>query len=146
MKRSLLAGSVVSMLLLLTPGMLWADDVVMIVNEAVPVVALSREEVKTIFLGKKTTWEDGQKIVFVVQDKNQTSDTFLKTYVRKNPYHYTTYWKKQVFTGKGRAPLSFATDAEIVAFVSSTPGAIGYVAADAHVEGAKIVAVEEGRR
>jgi len=35
-------------------------------------------------MGNKTTWDNGDKIVFVVQDRPETTDTFLKTYVIKS--------------------------------------------------------------
>jgi ABC-type phosphate transport system substrate-binding protein len=47
-----------------------------------------------------------------------------------------------VFTGKGSMPKSFASDAEVVKYVSTTKGAIGYVSAAADVASAKKIAVK----
>jgi hypothetical protein len=47
-----------------------------------------------------------------------------------------------VFTGKGIPPKSFDTEAELVDFVKTTPGAVGYVSPRTDVTGVKILAVD----
>jgi ABC-type phosphate transport system substrate-binding protein len=37
------------------------------------------------------------------------------------------YWTEQIFTGQGIPPKEVENDAKVKAFVSSTPGAVGYV-------------------
>ena len=126
----------------LAPALSLAGDVVIITNESVPVSTLGAKDVKQIFLGNKTVWDNGDKIVFVVQDRTDASDTFLKTYVQKSSSQYNNYWKKQVFTGKGKAPKSFSSDQELVQFVSETAGAIGYVSSGAETGNVKTIAVQ----
>jgi ABC-type phosphate transport system substrate-binding protein len=126
---------------LLAPVHAIADEVVFVSNRDVPVASLGKEDIKKIFLGKKLNWEDGGKVVFVVQDRTDASDTFLKTFVRKNAYDYDLFWKKQVFTGKGQAPQAFSSDEGLIRFVAKTPGAIGYVSSGADVSDVKIIPV-----
>jgi len=124
------SGSITALILfiaLLAPALSLASDVVIIANKNVPVSTLASNDIKQIFLGRKTTWDNGVKIIFVVQDRTDASDSFLKTYIMKNAYQYDIFWKKQVFTGKGKAPISFSSDQELVQFVSETPNSIGYV-------------------
>lgn len=128
---------------LLMPVLSHASEVVIITNQDVPVTHLDREEIKEIFMGKKISWENGDKIVFVVQQKTDASDWFLKTYVRKNAYDYNVFWKKQVFTGKGQAPQSFSSQEDLARFVARTPGAIGYVSLDTDMDSVKIIPVQE---
>jgi ABC-type phosphate transport system substrate-binding protein len=128
-------------MVLLSPILSLAGEVVVIVNGNVPASNLSSDDVKQIFLGNKTTWSNGDKIIFVVQDRTDAGDAFLKTYVRKSASQYDNYWKKQVFTGKGMAPLSFSSDQELVEFVAKTPGAIGYVSSGANTESTKTISV-----
>lgn len=118
-----------------------AGEVVIITNENVPVSTLAAADLKQIFLGNKTTWDNGDKITFVVQDGSDTSDTFLKTYVQKSASQYDNYWKKQVFTGKGKAPKSFSSEQELIQFVSQTPGSIGYVSSGADTGNTKSITV-----
>lgn len=127
---------------LLSPALSFADDAVVIANKNVPSSTLSSDDIKQIFLGNKTSWDNGDKIVFVVQDRTDTADAFLKAYIRKSASQYDNYWKKQVFTGKGKAPKSFSSDQELAEFVANTPGAIGYVSSGANANDTKTISVQ----
>ena len=126
---------------LLLPTLSMADDVFIVANKDVPANSLAANDVKQIFLGNKTSWDNGDKIVFVVQDRTDAGDAFLKAYVQKSVSQYENYWKKQVFTGKGKAPQSFESDQAVVEFVAQTPGAVGYVSSGADTRNVKTVAV-----
>jgi ABC-type phosphate transport system substrate-binding protein len=69
-------------------------------------------------------------------------EAFLKDYVGKSDSALETYYRSLVFTGKGSMPKAFATDAEVVAFVEKTKGAIGYVGAGTSTGGAKVLDVK----
>ena len=128
---------------LLSSNQLLAQEIVLISNTDTPVSTLSRDEIKRIFLGKQRTLRDGKvKISFAIQQKTEASRLFLKEYVQKNAYQYSIYWKKRVFAGKGKAPQSFTSDQEVVAFVSETPGAVGYVSMGTDIGDTKIVQVQ----
>ncbi len=126
---------------LLAPAQALADDVIIIANKSVPVSSLGADDIKQIFLGQKTTWNDGTKINFVVQDRTKASNAFLKTYLQKTATQYDKFWKIQVFTGKGRAPRSYSSSFELIQFVSQTPGAISYVSAGTNIGDLKVIAV-----
>ena len=61
------------------------------------------------------------------------------------PHHVVgrpmSFWQQQIFAGKDVPPDTKASDADVIAFVSATPGAIGYVSAGAAVAGVKVVKV-----
>ena len=69
-------------------------------------------------------------------------EAFLKDYVGKTDSALETYYRSLVFTGKGSMPKTFATDAEVVAFVEKTKGAIGYVATGTSTGAAKVLEVK----
>jgi ABC-type phosphate transport system substrate-binding protein len=127
---------------LFSPVISLAEGAVIIANKDVPASDLTSGDVKQIFLGSKTTWENGEKIVFVVQDRTEAGKYFLKTYVKKSASQYDNYWKKQVFTGKGKAPMSFSSDQELVEYVARTPGAVGYVSSTADTGNTKTISVQ----
>lgn len=138
MKRRLI---VLTLLMAMTPALCWAGDVVVIVNPSVPESTLSAKEIKDIYLGKKTSWGNGSKINFVVLN-GDTHDTFLSTFVKKTAAQFNTFWKKQVFTGKGSPPQAFDSNQAMIDFVSRTPGAIGYVSGSADVSNVKTITVQ----
>jgi hypothetical protein len=55
---------------------------------------------------------------------------FLKDYVRKTPFQFKNYWKKQVFTGKGRMPKAFKQIEDEINFIANTEGAISFALLD----------------
>ena len=144
MKTKILIGlffaAVMGMLLEL-PGAASAGGVVVIANKNVSASSLSIEEVKNIFLSKKTQWRDGSKIEFVALESGATQDDFLSSYLQKTSSQYDRYFRTLVFTGKGKAPRTFSTEAEVISYVSSTAGAIGYVSSETNTRSAKVITV-----
>lgn len=144
MKTKILIGfffaAVMGMLLEL-PGAASAGGVVVVANKDVSASSLSIDEVKNIFLSKKTQWRDGSKIEFVALKSGAAQDDFLRSYLQKTRSQYDKYFRTLVFTGKGKAPRTFSTEAEVVSYVSSTPGAIGYVSSETNTRSAKVITV-----
>ena len=52
------------------------------------------------------------------------------------------YWQQQIFSGKEVPPATKSSDDDMVAFVKSNPGAIGYVSGGASTAGVKVVEVK----
>jgi len=103
------------------------NNLVIIANNQVPVNSLSSEEIKNIFLGKKTQWDNGEKIKFVLFKKSELSKKFLKEYIKKTPSQYKRYWKGLCFTGKARTPKTFQTQKDIIEYISNNKNTIGYI-------------------
>ena len=99
---------------------------VIIANLNVGLESLDPEEIKNIFLGKKTKWEDGNPITFVLLSDQAVHETFLKKYIDFTPRQFSRYWRGLLFAGKGSCPKTLS-EAEVLQFVAQTEGAIGYV-------------------
>ncbi len=123
------------------PSFSAADDILLIGNRSVPESELSAREIKKIYLGKKSLWRNGMKVIFVMPAAKAMSKKFLKTYVRKNPDMYDKYWKKKMFTGSGNPPLVFEKEKELVKYVAATKGAVGYVSSGYYSDSVKILSV-----
>ncbi len=119
----------------------FAGDVVVIVNKDVPVTSIGGGDLKKIFVAKKTEWNNGSNIDFVTLSGGDTHKSFLRSYLSKSPSQFQRYFRTLVFTGKGTAPQAFATEGELVSYVSSTSGAIGYVSAGTSTGSAKVLNV-----
>ncbi len=98
-----------------------------IVNAEVKEAKLTKKDVASIFLGKKTTYSDKSKVVLATLKEGVPHTGFLKIYLSKTPSQFASYWKKLVFTGKAKQPKAFKTEKELVAYVGKTKGAIGYL-------------------
>lgn len=102
-----------------------AEDIVLIGHNRIE-GNFSQEDIQQIFLGKKTRWHDNTIITFVIFNQEDVYKSFLKEYVRKTYSQYLNYWKKQVFTGKGRMPKAFNTPEELMTFLATTEGAVSF--------------------
>ena len=129
-------------IIVLSVSAVLAEDILIICNKNVSQDALSRDELQQIFLGRKTRWSDDQNIRFAVMKSGDIHQDFLKKMLDKTSSQYEAFWKKLIFSGQGKAPVSFATSEEILAYVAATPGAISYVPPNVSQENVKVVTVK----
>jgi hypothetical protein len=73
------------------------------------------------------TAKAGNPIGFVILKEDTAYAAFLRAYVSKTITQYTNYWKKQVFTGKGRMPKMFENAAEMIEYIASHDGVISFL-------------------
>ncbi len=98
----------------------------MIIGHAGVPETLTHDEIKQIFLGRMTR-KNGNSLGFIILKDATVYAAFLKASVGKTIAQYTNYWKKQVFTGKGRMPKMFEYPADVQAYVAATEGAISFL-------------------
>jgi hypothetical protein len=113
-----------------------------IAHSSVKVLHVSPDEIKGVFLETKTSLADGSHVEPVLLKGGGVHDAFVKQYTGKTTAALGNYYRSLVFTGKGAMPKMFATDAEVVAYVKSTRGAIGYVGAGARTDGVNVLDVK----
>lgn len=106
-----------------------SDDIIVIANKNVPETMLTPGDVKSIFLGEKSQWSNGRKIFFVLLKDYEVHNKFLAEFINKSVTQYNNHWKKLVFIGRGRTPTFFNSADQIIDYVSSVEGAIGYIPA-----------------
>ena len=124
------------------PSFIYAEgEYVIICNASNPVSSISSVDVMNIFLGKKVSWDNGQKITFVTLNEGESHKQFLREKLKKNPQQFKNYWKKMLFTGKGVIPRSFPDDAGVIDFVSQNEAAIGYISKQASAQGIKTIQI-----
>lgn len=119
-----------------------AADVKIIANSSVNASEISADDLKKVFLGTKSSLGDGSKVEPVMEKGGPAHTQFLKEYIGKTDDALNTYYRSQVFTGKGSMPKVLASDAEVAAFVAKTKGAIGYISSSASAPGAKTLEVK----
>jgi hypothetical protein len=119
-----------------------AADIKVIANSSVGASSVSSDELKGVFLATKSSLSDGSHVEPVLLKGGAVHEAFLKDYVGKTDSALETYYRSLVFTGKGSMPKAFATDAEVVAYVEKTKGAIGYVGSATSTTSAKVLDVK----
>ena len=139
MKKSL---SALLLLLILAAVPAAAADFQLVANNSVPASSLTKSAVSAIFLKKTLKWEDGTPIVVADQnDKSPVRDAFTTFVHGKSVAAIKSFWQQQIFSGRDVPPVEQTTDAAILAFVRSTPGAVGYIGARTAASGVKIIEV-----
>jgi len=119
-----------------------AADFKVIANSSVGASSVSADELKGVFLATKSSLSDGSHVEPVLLKGGAAHEAFLKEYVGKSDSALETYYRSLVFTGKGSMPKALASDAEVVAYVEKTKGAVGYVSASASTGSAKVLEVK----
>lgn len=104
---------------------------------------LPSEVVARIFLKQSPKFPSGIAAKPVDLKKDSAVRARFSTEVVGRPVAAVeTYWQQQIFAGKEVPPAAKASDEEVLAFVRSTPGAIGYVSAGASTTGVKVIEVK----
>jgi len=118
------------------------DSVRVIANPNVAVSLLAAEDLKSVFLKTKTSLVDGSYVEPVLRKGGTVHEAFIRQFIGKTDFALETYYRSLVFTGRGRMPKTFDSEAEVVAYVTKTRGAIGYVSGDAALAGVKTLVVK----
>ncbi len=103
-------------------------DVVAIVSVKSSIVALSRNQVADLFLGKVSRYPNGETAVPIDQAEGSLMfDEFYEKIAGKSAAQVKAYWSKIIFTGRGKPPTAVANDIEVKKRIAENPNAIGYI-------------------
>ena len=108
-----------------TPSL--AAGVIVITHKNVNLDSLDTKTLRYIYLGKKIIWDAGGRIFPAVLEEGPAHQEFLRVFIHKTPAQFTTHWKRMSFAEKSMEIKIFATEKEMMDFVSSQEGAIGYI-------------------
>ena len=135
-------SAAVALLLLGSAAAARAQGFKIVVNSANPASKLSRQEVAALFLKKTDKWSSGAAAVPIdLAEGTPARDAFTRQVLGKSLASVRAYWNQMVFSGRSLPPTEKPSDADVVAYVRSTPGAVGYVKADTATPGVRVVSV-----
>lgn len=126
----------VALAALLLPAGIRAQSYQVVVNAANPVAEMTKDDVSNVFLKKSRKFPDGGEAVAVDQDASAAvRETFSKAVHGRSASAIESHWQQQIFSGKDVPPEKKGSDAEVLDFIRSNPGAIGYVSSGASLGG-----------
>ncbi|MBN2008487.1 substrate-binding domain-containing protein [candidate division KSB1 bacterium] len=132
------------MLLLIGFSCIASAQTVIIVHPENTLEKASRADISNIFLGKKTQWDGGGKIIAVDHKKDsKPGKAFLDVIVKMSENEYKNYWVEKMLSGEAEPPKNFSSDEDILKFVKANKGAIGYISAENVQEGVKVIPVDD---
>lgn len=101
--------------------------VVVVVGASSSVQALSADQAKHIYLGKTSTFPDGQEAIPIEQPEGAPARHLFHSKVTgKDPSQLNAYWSKLMFTGKGQPPRQIDPD-KVRGLLAANPNLIGYL-------------------
>jgi ABC-type phosphate transport system substrate-binding protein len=104
-----------------------------VVHPQVKGTQIARAALSSIFLKQAKKWGDGTAALPVDQSlRAQVRSAFSHETLGKSLLEVQVFWQRQIANGLTPPPVK-ASDDEVLAYVASTPGAIGYVSARARV-------------
>ncbi len=137
MKKIILAFTVLMMML---AGQTFAQSYKVIVNNSNSISSLSKKEVSLMFLKKKNKWDNGIAVSPVDMKVNSsTREAFTKEVHNKKVSAIRSYWQQAIFSGVATAPTEKGSDKEVIEYVKSNTGAIGYISSASASNGVKVV-------
>jgi len=132
-------------LALLTGAASAAQDLSLTVisNQKGAPAGLKQKELRSILMGERQRWRNGNKIIIALMKTN----TPVGKYTSEKVFEMTAdelkkYWLALVFQGKADAPVFFNSISELLTFVAENPGAIGIVDQTAPIASTQVVLVD----
>jgi ABC-type phosphate transport system substrate-binding protein len=124
------------------PDAAGASGFQVIVHPSNPVTHISYELLMQAFFKRTTRWNDGQTIRPVdLRADSPVRREFSNRVLKRSVMAVRSYWQQRIFSGRELPPPELDSDAAVLRFVQSSPGAIGYVSANTHLTGVKHIPV-----
>ena len=120
-------------------------DYKIVINRSNSMEMISNVKLSQVFLKKVTSWDNGETILPVdLMDGSPLRETFTLKVHKRSIKKIKSYWKRQVFTKKSVPPPQLMDETDVLAFVASDPGAIGYVSSSTPIRGyaVKVLVIE----
>lgn len=119
---------IIAILLLSVTAKAQEATLVVVGNATGVPVDIKLAELKSILMGEKQRWKNGNRIIIALMKTN----TLIGKNTSSRIYDMTgdqlnKYWLALVFQGKAQAPTFFNSTSDLESFVAQTPGAIGIV-------------------
>lgn len=115
-----------------------------IVNRSNPVENLSYSELRKIFLGERSRWPSGHRVIVTMVDSGYPErEAMLRDVYRMSESAYQDHFLKGTYTGDIPFPPKTLSSPEVLRrFVFNAPGAIGYLRASDVDGSVKVVSID----
>lgn len=113
----------------LAPAAPGSSGIAVIVAKDSPETAVDRRDLALIYRHKKRFWSDGTRVTPVnLPAAEAVRRAFSVAVLGRSPEELDDYWRERYFHGE-LPPFVAGSPEAVIRFVTSTPGAIGYVPA-----------------
>jgi ABC-type phosphate transport system substrate-binding protein len=117
-----------SLLFALSVTSVYAEDIVVVVNQKNSVSKLSRDEVVDIFLGRNRQLSSGiSALPLDLPSSSAERESFYSRLTGKSMSEINAYWARLIFSGRASPPAQVRSQEESMQMVIDNRSAIGYV-------------------
>ncbi len=142
MRRLPVAAAVAALALSIAAPAPAEEPFKVVANLEVSAESLSRAQLSDVFLKRATAFPGGGPAAPVdLAEDSKTFEAFSQAIHGKPGSLVRTFWKKVAATGRDSPPPVRHSDEEVLAFVRTTRGGIGYVSAATPTTGVKVIRV-----
>jgi ABC-type phosphate transport system substrate-binding protein len=105
-----------------------AQNVTIIVNDAVPVTSLSMDELARVFQKQRVRWDNGLTLEPVdLSPEAGVREHFTRMVFTRSTAQMKAWWQSQIFSGRAVPPVELSTESQVIEYVRLHAGAIAYV-------------------
>lgn len=105
----------------------FAGDWAVVTSPSSPIAAISKADLKRVFMGKKSNLSGVKVVPFMLAESNPAAVSFLQDVLGMSPEEYKKYWVDEQVKGNGTAPALQKTSATAILVSADLPGAIAVV-------------------
>lgn len=132
----LLFVTVLSMLIVFAAG----AETRIVVNKKNSVTAITKADLKHIFLGEKRFWS-GNKVVSPVIQTGAAKEAFYDI-MGLSETAFKKAWIKTSLSGRCDPPVSVKSDQQVIAFIKGNEGSVGFVSAKMDTSDVKTLTIK----
>ena len=116
----------------------YAADIVVIGNNNLPKMDLAT--IQKVYTGKFISVSGISVTPVSIKPGNALRNRFLQQFLNQDEEKYTAYWTVRLYIGKGAPPAELPSAADVISYVQSTPGALGYIEESELKQGMNVIA------
>jgi hypothetical protein len=118
------------------------DTFKVIVHRDTPVTEIKRDFLRRSYLRTTIEWEHGDPVRPVdLAAGSPLRDRFAVDVIKKTPAALRNYWIQRIFSGTAVPPPEVRSPAQMIAYVSANPGAVGYIPSSADPGPTKVISL-----
>ena len=104
------------------------EGFLVVVNASNPATSISREQLSQIFLKRVERWPNGAPVDPIDLAPSAPPRVAFTTAIHHKAVRAVrTFWQQQIYSGRDVPPPEKETEQDVIAYVRSHPGAVGYV-------------------
>jgi len=118
--------------------LLFSESMLFIANDASGIEALSRKELRQIYLKKRRFWKETKLVPLNLPPQNRLRQQMEKKILTMSASALDAYWMQEHYRGH-RPPYRLESVKSMILFVKKVKGAIGYIPESQLVPGVKVL-------